>query len=205
MDKCQASTVRVRFWGQPSHFPRAMQASSLRCNQRLRLWQRWWLSAVICEDCGGPTHPAVGSFAIFYHQTRRTLPRRGPIAGCTGDTTWTCRSASECWLQRLWPGQTGNCLTSLKTPDWENGTEAGTLLNESHQSSAARTIRSAENVSLFNTEAPGHLRSRKKSLQPNPVFKWHIRPAIQKENASSFRKWNYKVVDSLLVKLRRKS
>lgn len=114
MDKCQASTVRVRFWGQPSHFPRAMQASSHRCNQRLRLWQRWWLSAVICEDCGGPTHPAVGSFAIFYHQTRRTLPRRGPIAGCTGDTTWTCRSASECWLQRLWPGQTGNCWLPLR-------------------------------------------------------------------------------------------
>lgn len=159
MDRRQASTVSVRFWGQPSHFPGAMQASSHRWNQR----QRWWLSAVICEDCGGPTHPAVGSFAIFYHQTRRTLPRRGPTAGCTGDTFWTCRSASECWLHRLWPGQTGNCLTSLKTPHWENGTEAGTLLNDSHQSSAAKTIRSAENVSLFNTEAPGHLRSAQRS------------------------------------------
>lgn len=119
MDRRQASTVSVRFWGQPSHFPGAMQASSHRWNQRRRLWQRWWLSAVICEDCGGPTHPAVGSFAIFYHQTRRTLPRRGPTAGCTGDTFWTCRSASECWLHRLWPGQTGNCLTSLKSPHWE--------------------------------------------------------------------------------------
>lgn len=116
MDRCQASTVRVHFWGQPSHFPRAMQASSHQYNQRLRLWQCWWLSVVICEDCGGSTLPAVGGFAIFYHQTRRTLPRRVPIAGYTGDTIWTCRSAPECWLPRLWPGQTGNCLTSLKTP-----------------------------------------------------------------------------------------
>lgn len=192
MDRCQASTVRVHFWGQPSHFPGAMQASSHRCNQRRRLWQRWWLSAVICEDCGVPTHPAVSSFAIFYHQTRRTLPRRGPTAGGTGDTIWTCRSASECWLHRLWPGQTGNCLTSLKTPHWENGTEAGALLNEPSVK-CCENHRSAENVSLFNTEAPGHLRSAQlsctwKSPQPNPVFKWHCLPAIQKENASSFRK-----------------